>query len=123
MELPGLMSPVPLFAHISAVLLASYSRPEVSINFWFAPKCDCAWSPMLVTDIVRMMNSPCASTTSNWLLRSPACWARVMLSTRNSNLPSRTDDPAGAAVGSAGAADDTVIRLDVLLELDDELEV
>src|ERR1700716_1324069 len=28
MELPGLMSPVPLFAHIPAVLLASYSGPE-----------------------------------------------------------------------------------------------
>jgi hypothetical protein len=43
-------------------------------------------------------------------------------------LPSRTGDPAGATVGVAGlagAADDWAgkERLDVLLELDDELEV
>jgi hypothetical protein len=53
-----------------------------------------------------------------------------MLSTRNSNLPSRTGDPAGAAVGVAGAAVGVAGadgaargRLEVLLELDDELEV
>jgi hypothetical protein len=50
-----------------------------------------------------------------------------MPTTRNSNLPSRTGDPAGAAVGVAGwvgLADGAVYeRLEVLLEFDVELEL
>jgi hypothetical protein len=49
-----------------------------------------------------------------------------MSNTRNSNLPSRAADPAGAAVGVAGSAGAVAARgrLDVLLELDaDELDL
>src|SRR5690242_1211459 len=79
---------------------------------------------MFCTDNVRMMNSPWGFTIMYGLLGSPACAARVMLSTRNSNFPSRTGDPAGAAVGvtwdaGAGAAARLVAAR---LELDEELD-
>src|SRR6478735_12480341 len=59
---------------------------------------------MLVTDIVMTMNSPCAVVVMYGLpVGSDTDFARSMLSTRNSNLPSRTADPAGATVGPTGS--------------------
>ena len=54
---------------------------------------------MLATDIVMTMNSPCAVTVSYGLsVGSDTVFARATFRTWNSNLPSRTADPAGAMV-------------------------
>src|SRR5690606_10157377 len=115
---------IPSFIHMSALESAPYSRPAVSIRVWFDPKYDCGRSPMFLTDRVRMMNSPCGFAIMNGLLGSPACAARCISSTRNSNLPSRTADPAGATdgVAEAGAVlDDVDGRDDVELLLSSPL--
>ncbi|QAU04992.1 hypothetical protein Henu3_gp49 [Mycobacterium phage Henu3] len=99
------MSPVPGFIHMSASLLASYSRPARSSSFWLVPENERASSPMFLTVSVTTMNSPWASTVVNWLpVGSVTDFARSTLTTVNSNLPSRTELPAGAAVSLPAAA-------------------
>jgi hypothetical protein len=92
-------------------------------QFWFDAKKDCVRSPMLLTVICILRNSPCAVTVSNSLLGSPAVLDRSTDVTTNANLPSRASCPMpdieGAAAGAAGACPDVGDEgaLDVCLSL------
>lgn len=93
---PGLMSSI---QPSSMMLVASYSLP-LMISFWLVAEKLRASSPMFVTRSFTVKNSPLATSGAN----ASSIWVapRSTPSTWNSNLPSRTVEPAGAGTSPAG---------------------
>jgi len=99
MPRPGLMSSLQELE--LRKLVASYSLP-LMMSFWFLAEKLRASLPTLVTRSLTVKNSPLACSAPN-----VSCFdasPRLVPSTSNSNLPSRTGEPAGATAG----ADDRV---------------